>query len=91
MHIATPFYGNITGNSPSKANLRREIMAKLLDPDIDIVIVRGSTTPEPSIRSMIKHYYQSHGCSRMDADSLARELIEKHNEIIDDWVKRQNA
>ena len=56
-------------------------MAKLCDPDIDMVFLDGANSPEPSIREMIIHYYVTNDFGRLEAADMARELIEIHDHI----------
>lgn len=56
-------------------------MARLCDPDINIIVLKGCTSPEPAIRDMIVHYYESHGFSMKEACDITTELLSEHNEI----------
>lgn len=56
-------------------------MAKLCDPDIDMIKLSGQSGMEPSIRHMIYMYYFNHGPEPQRARELTEELIKQHDEI----------
>lgn len=56
-------------------------MAKLCDPDINMITLPGCTTPEPSIRFMIFHYYKSHGVGHRESEVLADQYISEQDRI----------
>jgi len=55
-------------------------MAKLVDPDINMICLDGHSSPEPSVRHMIEQYYQR-AFSPSHSRRLAAELIDKHTNI----------
>jgi len=57
------------------------MMARLCDPDINMITLSGCSSPEPAIRDMIVHYYISHGLSRNEAYDSMIELLSEHDAI----------
>ena len=56
-------------------------MAKLCDPDINMIIMPGCVVPETSIREMVVDYYRRHGPWPDRADQYAAEYINANDEI----------
>lgn len=56
-------------------------MARLCDPDINMIVLDGCTRPEPAIKDMIVHYYVANGLTRSEAFDAMVELVSKHDDI----------
>ena len=55
--------------------------ARLCDPDTNMIVLPGCKTPEPSIRQMIYHYYESHGCGSQQSKLFTEQYIVAQDEI----------
>lgn len=55
-------------------------MAKLCDPDIDMIVLPGCTSPEPSIRAIMVSYYAEF-LSETEAVQTTDDYINAQNEI----------
>jgi len=56
-------------------------MAKLCDPDIDMITLAGCNEPEPSIRHMIYMYYDRAGMGSQQSREFTEELLLKNDAI----------
>jgi hypothetical protein len=56
-------------------------MSKLCDPDINMIVLPGCKTPEPSIRQMIYHWYDSNGIGSEQSKLFTDQYLSEQNEI----------
>lgn len=56
-------------------------MAKLCDPDINMIMLPGCKTPEPSIRHMVYHYYDSHGMGSQQSKLFTEQYLAEQDAI----------
>lgn len=66
-------------------------MARLCDPDINMITIGECSSPEPAIRDMIIYYYVSHGLTRNQAFDAVVELLSKHDEICNNFINQRDA
>lgn len=56
-------------------------MARLCDPDINMIMLPGCSSPEPSIRHMVYHYYDSHGMGSQKSKLLTEQYLAEQDAI----------
>lgn len=66
-------------------------MARLCDPDINMITLDGCESPEPAIRDMVVAYYISGGLSRNKAFDAMIELLTKHDELLQEILPGYNG
>lgn len=68
-------------------------MARLCDPDINMIKLRGCLTPEPSIRDMVYHYYSSCGMGSQQSKEFTEDYLAQQDAICQESFnnKRQNT
>jgi hypothetical protein len=66
-------------------------MARLCDPDINMITIGERSSPEPAIRDMIIYYYVSNGLTRNQAFDAMVELLSKHDEICNKFINQREA